>query len=246
MLNPDYNFGMNRQGFTLIELSIVLVIIGLLVGGILVARSMVTTAGVQNFVRQVQSFDTAVINFKTKYNSIPGDTDLLSPPGNNNGVITDSFLDAGNSYAAYFDRELSNFWHHLSEAGFRPDKVIYSNDASSGLRRGIHIPTSKAMGKKNSGVVFQATNSYWFANWEESVNNQHNYAVNGFNNEYTPIEVLSIDKKMDDGNPAAGSVAPYSYPADGTKCYNGGSYLLNSNIECTIFVITAANIGGFK
>ena len=52
-----------KKGFTLVELSIVLVIIGLLIGGILVAQSMIHTAKIQNTVRLIQQMDTAVSNF---------------------------------------------------------------------------------------------------------------------------------------------------------------------------------------
>ena len=51
---------MNKNGFTLVELSIVLVIIGLLIGGILVAQSMIGTAKITAFTRQVQQADIAV------------------------------------------------------------------------------------------------------------------------------------------------------------------------------------------
>ena len=50
-----------------------LVIIGLLVGGILVATSMIHTANIHRFVGQVQQFDAAIANFQTKYNGLPGD-----------------------------------------------------------------------------------------------------------------------------------------------------------------------------
>ena len=59
---------MKRQGFTLVELSIVLVIIGLLIGGILAAQSMISTARLQSLVRTIQQYDIAATNFETKYN----------------------------------------------------------------------------------------------------------------------------------------------------------------------------------
>ncbi len=90
-----------KKGFTLVELSIVLVIIGLLIGGILAAQSMVGTTKVQGVVRQLTQYDVAISNFKTKYNQLPGDSSLLTNAGNNNG---------------YYDAvaEQYNFWYHLS------------------------------------------------------------------------------------------------------------------------------------
>ena len=59
------NKSQTREGFTLVELSIVLVIIGLLIGGILVAQSMIGTTKIQALVRQIGQFDAAHNNFKT-------------------------------------------------------------------------------------------------------------------------------------------------------------------------------------
>jgi prepilin-type N-terminal cleavage/methylation domain-containing protein len=80
-----------KQGFTLVELSIVLVIIGLLIGGILVAQSMIDTSKIEAQVRQIGQFDSAVANFVTKYNSLPGDSPQFG--GNGTGVISDRIND---------------------------------------------------------------------------------------------------------------------------------------------------------
>ena len=90
-----------EKGFTLVELSIVLVIIGLLIGGILVAQSMISTVKIQGVIRQLQQYDVAITNFKTKYNQLPGDSSLFGTGGNNNGLISIS-------------PEGEHFWEHLS------------------------------------------------------------------------------------------------------------------------------------
>lgn len=55
-----------KKGFTLVELAIVLVIIGLLIGGILVAQSMIGTSKITAAISQIQQFDAGVESFKTK------------------------------------------------------------------------------------------------------------------------------------------------------------------------------------
>jgi prepilin-type N-terminal cleavage/methylation domain-containing protein len=60
-------------GFTLIELSIVLVIIGLIVGGILTGRDLIGSATNKSVVTDVQKYVSAVNTFRTKYNELPGD-----------------------------------------------------------------------------------------------------------------------------------------------------------------------------
>src|ERR1035438_2217859 len=62
--------------FTLIELSIVLVIIGLIVGGVLVGQNLIAAAGVRATISQIEKYNTAVNTFRTKYNNqLPGDID---------------------------------------------------------------------------------------------------------------------------------------------------------------------------
>jgi prepilin-type N-terminal cleavage/methylation domain-containing protein len=61
------------KGFTIIEMSIVLVIIGLLVGGVLVGRDLILVAEVQKTGTLIDQLNTAVNTFKDKYNCLPGD-----------------------------------------------------------------------------------------------------------------------------------------------------------------------------
>src|SRR5690606_8651834 len=90
-----------KRGFTLIELSVVLVIIALIAGGILVGRDLIAAAKLRNQVSQFQEFHMAVNTFRGKYGFLPADalkTTLTSlgfarspsqHGGNNNGMIND-------------------------------------------------------------------------------------------------------------------------------------------------------------
>jgi prepilin-type N-terminal cleavage/methylation domain-containing protein len=62
-----------RGGFTLIEMSIVLVIIGLIVGGVLVGQDLIRAAHVCAEITQIEKFNTAVNTFYGKYQALPGD-----------------------------------------------------------------------------------------------------------------------------------------------------------------------------
>ena len=61
------------SAFTLIELSIVLVIIGLIVGGVLVGQDLIVAAKNRALLSQVEEIDTAINTFRLKYNGLPGD-----------------------------------------------------------------------------------------------------------------------------------------------------------------------------
>src|SRR5450432_676842 len=62
-----------ESGFTLIELSIVLVIIGLIIGGVLVGQDLIKAAAIRATIQQIEGYNTSVHTFQTKYNAIPGD-----------------------------------------------------------------------------------------------------------------------------------------------------------------------------
>jgi prepilin-type N-terminal cleavage/methylation domain-containing protein len=113
-------------GFTLIELSIVLVIIGLIVGGVLVGQDLIHAAAVRATISQIENYNTAVNTFYTKYNGLPGDCancgalglvsrGSLPGEGDGNGVIQGY---AG-STAGYWEctGETTVFWVDLSTAG---------------------------------------------------------------------------------------------------------------------------------
>ena len=62
-----------QSGFTLVELSIVLVIIGLIIGGILKGQELIGNAQIKNVASQAQSYQAATAAFRDKYGALPGD-----------------------------------------------------------------------------------------------------------------------------------------------------------------------------
>ena len=83
----------NQKGFTLVEIAIVLVIIGLLIGGVLKGQAMIQNAKVKRVVKSADEMRAAFYTFYDKYGAYPGDENLAaSPPsdtnnGNGNGLI---------------------------------------------------------------------------------------------------------------------------------------------------------------
>jgi len=123
----------NKQsGFTLVEIAIVLVIIGLLLGGILKGQELINSARVRNLADQNSGIQAAYFGFIDRYRQVPGDMDATAAceaigvsnfAGANNDCANVVGGDAGGSLAdngagpAHFG-EASALWAHLSAAGF--------------------------------------------------------------------------------------------------------------------------------
>ena len=73
MKTTDVHVKRQERGFTLVELAIVLIIIGLLIGGVLKGQELIGNAQITNVVTQVKSMDGAVSTFRETYGAFPGD-----------------------------------------------------------------------------------------------------------------------------------------------------------------------------
>ena len=108
-----------QQGFTLVEIAIVLVIIGLLLGGILKGQELINSARVRNIADTNSGIQAAYFGFIDRYRAVPGDmkqaqakiaigSDTMNSGGDGNGR-----LDGTDPW-----QEASALWEHLWKAGF--------------------------------------------------------------------------------------------------------------------------------
>jgi prepilin-type N-terminal cleavage/methylation domain-containing protein len=119
---------MNKQqsGFTLVEIAIVLVIIGLLLGGVLKGQELINSAKVKNFATDFRNIPLFIYGYQDKYKAIPGDdgaaathvtgaTTATTPVGTvGNGVINGEWNTTTTTHESYL------FWQHVRLAGLAP------------------------------------------------------------------------------------------------------------------------------
>jgi len=169
---------LNNKGFTMIELAIVLVIIGLLVAGVLKGRELITSAKVKNVTLQVKAVEAAVHTYQDKYRALPGDDIKAST--------------RGFSPAAAGDGSGEGKITGASEPFLVPNHL-----AVSGLITGSYNGTSDNMQSKLGTNVTVAT---------EEAGVQTKKGLN-IMVENLPFEIAkAVDEAMDDGKYDTGSI----------------------------------------
>jgi prepilin-type N-terminal cleavage/methylation domain-containing protein len=119
-----------EAGFTLVEIAIVLVIIGLLLGGILKGQEMITQARIKNAINDFNGITVAVTSYQDRYRFLPGDdkgatarwTVQAPASGDGDGVIVGKYS-ATSSNPPAAGEESNLFWQHLRIAGFVPGET---------------------------------------------------------------------------------------------------------------------------
>lgn len=210
-------------GFTLLELSIVLVIIGLIVGGVLVGRDLIDAAAIRAQISQVEKYNTAVNAFKLKYGYLPGD--IAEPDasgfgfatrgpyagqGDGNGVLEGFTANAANkNNGSSQTGENLMFWVDLSKAGLIPDNLSKITPTSLLIfyntpeQVGRYLPAAK-IGNSNfmyvysyNGIHYFGLTGVYFMISPSDMNTYGNLTVQ---------QAYNIDSKIDDGLPMSGTV----------------------------------------
>lgn len=185
---------MNRRhqsGFTLIEIAIVLVIIGLLLGGILKGQELITSARVRNMADQGNGVQAAYYGFVDRFRNLPGDwpfvqaqqaiPSLVAGPANGNG---DGRID-GTAWV-----EPSLVWEHLQRAGFIGG--FYQADGQA-----PDLDTDAPRNAFNGHIMLSHSADY---------SGQATIRLNLNLGQNVPVSVIrELDVKVDDGRPDTGA-----------------------------------------
>ncbi len=250
---------MKRAAFSLVELSIVLVILGLLTGGILSGQSLIRAAELRSASTEFSRYYSAAQAFRDKYFQLPGDFNNAqafwgvanaTPATCVTTASTDSKTCNGDSDGQLIPSAGSNdsyrFWQHLANAGLIEGSYTGVQDGTTNYSSTINnSPRSKVNGGLwfvwNWGTVsgnpnhFDGVYNNFFELGAATANADPNTAL------FKPEELWNIDTKLDDGRPATGKVVARGQTADGfTKCTDAtvgstltANYLLsNSSLAC--------------
>lgn len=198
----------SSRGFSLIELSIVLVIIGMMVGAVVGGRALVRQAELQAVIKEINGFKTIWNTFKMQYAAWPGDFKEASSywSGAHNGDGNSNMLNT----IPY--NEQFQAWEHLSLAEMLPGTYTGRETSDNYARVGVNSPPSKIKG----GSYF-----IWTPDPNSAYGDQRLFGRGGTGTAFlnyggenlarqpekgivTAAETKSLDLKMDDGNPGKG------------------------------------------
>lgn len=231
-----------QSGFSLVELAVVLVILGLLAGGITAGSALIKGAQLRAIASEVENFNSSLSAFKLQFQKYPGDLNnaasfwaAASCPGipaggmNGNGNNKIEFLVAAGAIESY------TAWCHLSLAGLNTGTYTGAPVAlATAPTLGTMVPTAKI---ENAGYVI---------NWGGfGMGTTNNLILSGpVTNMATapsgviaPRDAANIDGKKDDGVANTGSIRGIqgAGAAANTCVLATGAYaLLLSGLDCAM------------
>ena len=217
-----------QAGFTLVEIAIVLVIIGLLLGGILKGQEMITQAKIKNIINDMNGVTAAMNSYQDRYRALPGDDKnaatrwvSITSAGNGDGVVQDAYLaTVPGTLTGQTGPESVFFWHHLRQAGFvsgtGADNPFNAVSGKMGVQTGAGLSTSAAP-TTAPGATLTGFGGLILCSGN------------------LPDKVaISIDAQVDDGNGATGSVR--------AATQSGLPPTLNASEAATTYQETGTNI----
>lgn len=223
-------------GFTLIELSLVMVIIGLVVGGVMIGRDLIHAAQIRAQIAQIEQYNTAANTFREKYGGLPGDLASAASfgfiargpfagQGDSNGVLEGITANApaSNNPSYQTGGETPVFWRDLTEANMiggtfnTATTTTVAGGISDAATIDLYFPRAK-IAPGLSVYVFSdnGTNYFGLASCDGLA------ATGSFYSNTTALGVsdaFAIDNKIDDGYPQTGAAQARYMNGDATPYF---------------------------
>lgn len=219
-----------RRGFSLIELSIVLVIIGLIVGGVLAGKSLIKAQGMRNALEDAKTYAIAIQLFQDKYGALPGDMpDATRIWGNAEGGAATANCNTpetsvstgkptcngnGNGIIEYAGSEAFRAWQQLAAAEYVAIGNMTGVHGAGGIQEalpGVNVPRggldSSGFTLSSEGVIDSSDMNYFEGDYNNVLMFGKTVGTGPTMGQLLlPAEAYEMDKKVDDSRPGLGYV----------------------------------------
>ena len=215
-----------QSGFTLVEIAIVLVIIGLLLGGVLKGQELINSAKVKNLANDFRNIATFVYAYQDKFRALPGDDAAAAAHVGGTGATTNGtpgnarIEGAWNSVTTTDESYL--FWQHVRLAG------LATGTTTTGIPDYLPRNTDGGRIGVTGNAVFTGAGA-WAANFF--------ICSSGIQGRFA----RQLDTTIDDGNTATGTVRVLGTNAGGELPTSPMVYQVTAADDATLFTICMAN-----
>lgn len=209
-----YQPSSNKNGFSLIELALTLVILGLIIGATVVGREMLHAAELRAVISEVENYKLIIDNFETQYEGLPGDLKnaesywgTYNNPSNLTGTIN------GNNNGKINDDETFRAWHQLFRARLISGTYTSGNDSNDDASLGSNVPQSEYLNNAGFSLAWVTSPGSWTDQIGRSYSS--NYIIIGSETtgshlltsaSLKPEDARSIDGKIDNEKGDSGKV----------------------------------------
>lgn len=221
----------SESGFSLIELAVVLVVIGLIIGGVATGQSLIKAGEIRSVLRDLQRYQTATHTFYDRYNSLPGDmanaTSYWGAQDGGDGLGADCTAassstattcnGSGDNHigesASYYYEDF-RFWQHLANAQMVEGSFtgVTGGGGSQHCVIGTNCPKSRITGTGFSVQYYSTADASFLGSIKGNLMFYGTQTAASFTNgaALLPADAWNIDVKIDDGFPGYGDLQQFT------------------------------------